>query len=110
MVMMLGRKRQSEDAAEDHTAREKLPSRSQLLCCLIHYLNEGGWERERQGGGRKGGKKERRERGRKGRSHELTNGDQRLWIIQFYAPVCMCVSTRVLGHLVITCSLLPHGL
>lgn len=69
---MLGRKRQSEDAAEDHIAREELLSRSQLLCCLIHYINEGGRERERQGGGRKGGKKEARERGRKGRSHEFT--------------------------------------
>ena len=60
MVMMLGRKRQSEDAAEDHTAREKSPSRSQLSCCLIHYLNEGGWERERQGGGRKGFTRQKR--------------------------------------------------
>lgn len=107
--MMLGRKRQSEDAAEDHTAREKLPSRSQLLCCLIHYLNER--LGERKAGRREKREEKRRRRGRKGKGVlELTNGDQRLWIIQFYAPVCMCVSTRARSLEVITCSLLPHGL
>lgn len=108
MVIMLGRKRQREDAAEDHIAREKLLSRSQLLCCLIHYIHEGERERERQGGGRKGGKKkEGREEGREEVMNSL--GDQRLWIIQFYAPLCMCVSTRVLCHFVTSSSLPPRG-
>ena len=64
MVIMLGRNRQSEDAAEGRTAREKLLSRSQLLCFLIHYINEEG---QRKAGRREKGKKERKEGERKER-------------------------------------------
>lgn len=61
---MLGRNRQSEDAAEGRTAREKLLSRSQLLCFLIHYINEEG---QRKAGRREKGRKERKEGERKER-------------------------------------------
>lgn len=61
---MLGRNRQSEDAAEGRTAREKLLSRSQLLCFLIHYINEEG---QRKAGRREKGRKKRKEGERKER-------------------------------------------
>ena len=70
MVIMLGRKRQSEDAAEGRTAREKLLSRSQFLCCLIHYINEGGREKGREEGERE----EKKKGGREERKEEVMNG------------------------------------
>ena len=72
MVIMLGRNRQSEDAAEGRTAREKLLSRSQILCFLIHYINEGGTEKGREEGEREEKKKGGREEGKEEVMNEPT--------------------------------------